>query len=102
MTLCLGDHALMTEMVSEILRQLYGLDGGRRQAFLDWLQAHRRGLPLGSGGRAEVGSALTVWFESLSPASILWEFLLLTNEISWWQSQPVRALTEEEVKCSSS
>lgn len=91
----------MAEMVSELLCQWSGLEGERRQAFLDWLQAHCRSLELGACSQAEMECALMGWFECLAPAGILWEFLLLMREISWWQSRPGQGLTEEEVKCSS-
>ena len=102
------DQSLMEEMVSEILRQTLELELERRLAFLTWLQAHCQRLNAGRRSLAEIEAAagseadlqaslrvgLQTWFESLSAAGLLWEFRLLMNEISWWQSL-------EEVKCSS-
>lgn len=74
---------LLSQIVVDICAQVDVLEETRRRGFLDWLQAHHQaGGPVSSDG---FQSYLEIWFKTLSPMGVVWEYRLLLDEISWWR-----------------
>ncbi len=100
------DRSLLDEMLSEIVCQTTQLADMKRRMFLAWLKSHCAKAEALQGVSDDTQSAnestmscegcltknLKVWFESLAPAKLLWEYRLLMAEIVWW-----RGLDEERL-----
>ena len=99
---------LIDQIAFEISIQVERLDEIRRQSFLTWLHAHQR-IVLADQQRSLVGmvgtdfltevnsplkNSLIAWLELLPLQSLLIEYRLILEEISWWHGLEANTFTD--------
>ncbi len=86
----LYDRRSIAGIVDEIRVRYEALDLCRQHKFFEWLQAHSNRVKSASN----ISDGLAVWFESMPPETLRWEFNLIVTEIKWWRHLDEQTLTE--------
>jgi hypothetical protein len=101
-------RTLIDQIASEISIQVERLDEIRRQGFLTWLHAHQRivladqhtsvtgvnGTEFTTKVNSPLKNSLIAWLELLPLQSLLIEYRLILEEISWWYGLEANTLTD--------